>query len=88
MEDHPTSPSANGPVANLAIDRKLRGYDVVAVRADDVVPGGYAMDQATVRQKKTGKPVRFELTDQTRQAIDDYLRLTGRNAGQYRSRSG
>jgi integrase len=68
---------------NLAIDSKLRGCDVVAVRVDDVAPGGYAMDRATVRQKKTGRSVRFELTDQTRQAIDEYLRLTGRKAGQF-----
>ena len=67
---------------NLAIDSKLRGCDVVAVRVDDVAPSGYAMDRATIRQKKTGRPVRFELTDQTRQAIDQYLRLTGRKAGQ------
>ena len=68
---------------NLAIDSKLRGCDVVAVRVDDVAPSGYSMDRATVRQKKTGRPVRFELTDQTRQAIDEYLRLTGRKAGQF-----
>ena len=68
---------------NLAIDSKLRGCDVVAVRVDDVAPSGYATDRATVRQKKTGRPVRFELTDQTRQAIDEYLRLTGRKAGQF-----
>jgi integrase len=60
---------------NLAIDSKLRGCDVVAVRVDDVAPNGYALDRATVRQKKTGRPVRFELTEQTRQALDDYLRL-------------
>ena len=41
------------------------------------------MDRATIRQKKTGRPVRFELTDQTRMAIDDYLRLTGRKPGQF-----
>ena len=56
---------------------------MVAVRVDDVAPSGYAMDRATVRQKKTERPVRFELTDQTRMAIDDYLRLTGRNPGQF-----
>ena len=44
---------------------------------------GYTMDRATIRQKKTGRPVRFELTDQTRQALDDYLRFTGRKSGQY-----
>ncbi len=67
---------------NFAIDSKLRGCDVVAVRVEDVAPGGYAMDRATIRQKKTGRPVRFEMTDQTRLAIDDYLRLTGRKPGQ------
>lgn len=41
------------------------------------------MDRATIRQKKTGRPVRFELTDQTRQAIDEYLRLTDRKPGQF-----
>jgi integrase len=68
---------------NLAIDSKLRGCDVVAVRVDDVAPSGYAMDRATIRQTKTGRPVRFELTDQTRLAIDDYLRTTGRKPGQF-----
>ena len=49
-------------LSNLAIDSKLRGCDVVAIRVEDVAPSGYAMDRATVRQKKTGRPVRFELT--------------------------
>ena len=68
---------------NLAIDSKLRACDVVAVRVDDVAPNGYTLDRATVRQKKTGRPVRFELTEQTRQAIDGYLRVTGRKAGDF-----
>ena len=48
---------------NLAIDSKLRGCDVVALKVEDVAPNGYAIDRATVRQKKTGRPVKFELTD-------------------------
>jgi len=68
---------------NLAIDSKLRGCDVVAVRVDDVAPNGYTLDRATVRQKKTGRPVRFELTEQTRLALDEYLRVTGRKAGDF-----
>src|SRR6476646_675052 len=63
---------------NLAIDSKLRGCDVVAIKVEDVAPNGYTMDRATVRQKKTGRPVKFELTDQTRQAVDDYLKATGK----------
>jgi integrase len=68
---------------NLAIDSKLRGCDVVALKVDDVAQGGYAADRATVRQKKTGRPVKFELTELTRQAVDDYLRVTGKKSGDY-----
>jgi integrase len=68
---------------NLAIDSKLRGCDVVAIRVDDVAPNGYATDRSAIRQKKTGRPVRFELTDQTRMAIDEYLRQIGRKPGQF-----
>ena len=68
---------------NLAVDSKLRGCDVVAVRVDDVAPSGYTADRATVGQKKTGRPVRFEMTEQTRQAINEYLRITGRRPGQF-----
>jgi integrase len=56
---------------NLAIDSKLRGCDLVSLRVEDVAPHGYAIERATVRQKKTRRRVRFELTEQTRQAIDD-----------------
>ena len=41
---------------------------------------GYAVDRATVRQKKTGRPVRFELTEQTRQAINAYIAEAGKNS--------
>src|SRR5215831_1179503 len=68
---------------NLAIDSKLRGCDLVALRVDDVAPNGYAVDRGTIRQRKTGRPVRFELTEVTRQALDDYLRESGRKAGQF-----
>jgi len=68
---------------NLAIDSKLRGCDVVALKVDDIAPSGYAADRASVRQKKTGRPVKFELTESTRQAIDDYLRETGKNSAQH-----
>jgi integrase len=68
---------------NLAIDSKLRGCDLVVLRTDDVAPNGYTIDRATVRQRKTGRPVRFEMTEPTRQSLDDYLRMTERKTGQY-----
>jgi len=42
-----------------------------SLKVEDVAPHGLAIDRATVRQKKTGHPVRFELTEQTREAVDD-----------------
>ena len=68
---------------NLAIDSKLRGCDVVALKVEDVAPNGYSVDRATVRQKKTGRAVKFELTEQTRQAVDDYLRASGKRPGEF-----
>jgi hypothetical protein len=41
------------------------------------------MDRATVRQKKTGRPVKFEVTDQTRHAIDDYLNAATKKPGEF-----
>jgi integrase len=67
---------------NLAIDSKLRGCDLVSIMVEDVAPRGYAVDRASLRQKKTGHPVKFELTEQTRQAIDDYLQTAGRKLGE------
>ena len=67
---------------NLAIDSKLRGCDVVSVRVVDIAPRGYAIDRATVRQKKTGHPVKFELTEQTRQALDEYMKAYDKKPGQ------
>ena len=68
---------------NVAIDSKLRGCDVVAIKVEDVAPNGYAIDRATVRQKKTGRPMKFELMDQTRQAVDDYLKAAGKKRGKF-----
>src|SRR5262249_24235942 len=69
---------------NLAIDSKLRGCDVMlALKVEDVAPHGYTIHRATVRQKKTGRPVKFELTEQTRQAVDDYLAAAGKKPGEF-----
>ena len=68
---------------NLAIDSKLRGCDLVSLKVDDVAPNGYAVDRATVRQRKTARPVRFEITEQTREAVDEYLKTTRKKAGDF-----
>jgi len=53
---------------NLAIDSKLRGCDVVAIKVEDVPSNGYTVERPAVRQRKTCRPVKFELTEQTRQS--------------------
>ena len=68
---------------NIAIDSKLRGCDVVSLKVEDVAPHGYAVDRATVRQNKTRLPVRFEITEQTRQAIDEHLATTRKRLGDF-----
>jgi integrase len=68
---------------SLAIDSKLRGCDVVALKVEDIAPHGFAVDRATVRQKKTGRPVRFEVTEQTREVVDDYIRATSKKPGEF-----
>jgi integrase len=72
---------------NLAIDSKLRGCDVVAIKVEDIARNGYTMDRATVRQKKTGRPFKFELTDQTRHAVDDYLKAAGKARANFSSQA-
>src|SRR6266508_6863305 len=67
----------------LAIDSKLRACDVVALKVEDVAPNGYTADRATIRQRRTGQPVRFELTEQTRQAVDEYLRAASKKPGEF-----
>ena len=46
-------------------------------------PNGYAIERTSVRQRKTGRPVRFELTEQTRQTIDEYLVTADKKSGEY-----
>jgi hypothetical protein len=48
-----------------------------------IAASGYTADRATVRQRKTGWPVRFELSEQTRQAVDDYLKAANKGPGQF-----
>jgi len=68
---------------NLAIDSKLRGCDLVSLRLSDITPRGYTVDRASIHQHKTGRPVRFELTEQTREAVDDYLKAVPTDPGGY-----
>src|SRR5207253_10264526 len=58
---------------NLAIDSKLRGCDLVALRVHDVVQGSHVANRAIVIQKTTQRPVQFEITEQTRDAVGAWI---------------
>ena len=58
---------------NLAIDSKLRGCDLVRLKVNDVVQGGRILSRAIVVQRKTGQPVQFEITEQTRDSIGTWM---------------
>lgn len=66
---------------NLAIDSKLRGCDLVRLRVGDVVLGGTVRLRTSIIQQKTGRPVPFELTDSTREALTAWLRRRPERSG-------
>jgi site-specific recombinase XerC len=58
---------------NMAVDSKLRDCDLVHLRARDVFVGGRVKERASMTQSKTGKPVKFEITETTRQSIERWI---------------
>ena len=62
---------------DLAIDSKLRGCDLVQLRIGQLVINAAARYRATIVQQKTGKPVQFELTQQTRESLIAWLTPRG-----------
>ena len=62
---------------NAAIDSKLRGYDRMRLRVSDIHLGVSIRLRITIVQQKTGRPVPFELTEPTREALETWLRVRG-----------
>jgi site-specific recombinase XerC len=62
---------------DLAIDSKLRGCDIVTIRIGDLVSGGQVRSRAIVVQRKTGRPVQFELLEHARASILAWLERRG-----------
>ena len=58
---------------NLAIDSKLRACDLVKMSVDEIHADGHVRHRASIIQKKTGRPVQFELTEPARVAIGEWL---------------
>ena len=58
---------------NLAIDSKLRSCDLVKIRIKDIANGTTVSSRAIVMQQKTNRPVQFEITEQTRESISNWI---------------
>ena len=59
---------------NMAVDSKLRGCDLVALRVRDVFAVGRVKERASMIQSKRGKPVRFHITEITRLSLERWIR--------------
>lgn len=68
---------------NLAIDSKLRGCDLVNLRVRDVTHGNQILPRAIVVQRKTQRPVQFELTESTRTAVAAWIAKASLKPEQY-----
>jgi len=58
---------------NLAIDSKLRSCDLVKLKVRDVYHGNGISPRAMILQQKTQQPVQFEITEQTRDALKNWI---------------
>jgi site-specific recombinase XerD len=58
---------------NIAIDRKLRGCDLVRMKVVDVLASGQIKQRASMLQSKTQKPVRFEISEGTRASVAKWM---------------
>ena len=62
---------------DLGIDSKLRACDLLKLKVRDVCHGERIACRAIVVQQKTSRPVQFEITELTRTALTDWIRLSG-----------
>ena len=68
---------------NLAIDSKLRGCDLVALRVQDISHGAQIAPRAIIMQRKTQRPVQFEITEPTRDALAAWIAKAKLKPDQY-----
>ena len=68
---------------NLAIDSKLRACDLLTLRVSDISNSGRVSSRAMIMQQKTQRPVQFEITAQTREAIAFWIQLVALMASDF-----
>lgn len=62
---------------NLAIDSKLRACDLLGLRVGDIAHESHVNSRAVVMQRKTRRPVQFEITEMSRDALQAWARAAG-----------
>lgn len=62
---------------NLGIDSKLRGCDLVRLKVRDICRGDQVAGRAVVMQHKAERPVQFEITQVTREAVQNWIKKAG-----------
>ncbi len=65
---------------DLALDSKLRGCDLVALRVSDVLSATGVKRRVMILQRKTGRPVQFEITEQARRSVASWIERKGLGA--------
>jgi len=68
---------------NLAIDSKLRACDLTRLQVQDIRHGSHVAARATIMQQKTQRPVQFEITEQTRESLDAWIKARGLKAADF-----
>lgn len=68
---------------NTAIDSKLRACDLVKLKVSDVAHGDQIASRAIVMQQKTHRPVQFEITESTKQALHEWIAAAGLRSDAY-----
>ncbi|MEM7220972.1 MAG: tyrosine-type recombinase/integrase [Pseudomonadota bacterium] len=68
---------------NLAIDSKLRGCDLVSLKVSDVTHSGQVLTRSSVMQRKTQQPVQFEITEDSRESIAQWIAHASLSAASY-----
>jgi integrase len=68
---------------DLGIDSKLRACDLVKLQVRDIAHGDRIAARAIVVQKKTSRPVQFEITEPTRSALAAWIKLSGLRSDDY-----
>ena len=68
---------------NLALDSKLRACDFIKLKVRDIAHGTAVQSRAILIQQKTGRPVQFEITPKTKEAVTAWIKFNALNNADY-----